>query len=81
MSSSPAHDDRTAAAMATTAGEQQNDFFPTIGNAVGKEDDDDFAPVDQIESLCMECHEQVSTASGSCGTRAWQLIDLVYGRA
>lgn len=66
--------------MATTAEEQQQDFFPTIGNAVGKEDEDDFAPVDQIESLCMECHEQVSTGSCSSGARGWELTRLVHGR-
>jgi zinc finger protein len=53
---------------------QQSQFFPTIGKVVedtskdsteaeavvtGADDTDD-APVQEIESLCMSCHEQVS---------------------
>lgn len=37
--------------------------FPTIGTAVDAYAD--FSPVDQIESLCMECHEQVSLGPSS----------------
>lgn len=36
-----------------------NEHFPAIGTTV-EGDVDDFHPVDSIESLCMECHEQVS---------------------
>lgn len=51
--------------MAATT--KQNEFFPAIGQVVDKaekgaegiEGGDDEKVVDEIESLCMKCHEQV----------------------
>ena len=31
-----------------------------------------FHPVDQIESLCMECHEQVREGAGNAAFSSWQ---------
>lgn len=47
--------------------EKQN-FFEPIGNKAqglstttnGESTEDEFKPVDEIESLCMNCHENVS---------------------
>lgn len=55
----------------TTNGISSTDYFKSIGqqvdqvapatNGAGQQaDDDDVKPVEEIESLCMNCHENVS---------------------
>lgn len=39
---------------------QQVDQVAPATNGAAQPDDDDIKPVDEIESLCMNCHEDVS---------------------
>lgn len=56
--------------------EKQN-FFEPIGNkaqglsttANGESTEEEFKPVDEIESLCMNCHENVSRLAFSFSKR------------
>ena len=68
-------------------GVSSTEFFETIGNQVEQvapssdvpgEDEDDQRVVEEIESLCMNCHENVSSSHIllCCRTRA----DLIYNR-
>ena len=49
--------------MSATQQPQENEWKP-IGDAVGAGD----VPVEVIESLCMECHEQVSLSRYLCSS-------------
>lgn len=64
MPSSDAHTDGATNGISSTEyfqsiGQQADQVAPAT-NGAGLTDDDDIKPVDEIESLCMNCHENVS---------------------
>ncbi|PMB72626.1 hypothetical protein BM221_000041 [Beauveria bassiana] len=54
-----------------------SEFFQSIGNKVeglapkANGDHEDLQPVEEIESLCMNCHENVGLLSGTLSTSTY----------
>ncbi|KAG2018691.1 zinc-finger protein zpr1 [Coprinopsis cinerea AmutBmut pab1-1] len=44
-----------------TTEQKPEQLFPAIGQVVDKEEEEERPPVDEIDSLCMKCHEQGKT--------------------